>query len=139
MAATRSTKPAPHLDDGADEVADDSQALRLMVRVAFGTHGALGPGKVRLLELIEQHGSITAAAKAMGISYRRAWLLVEGLKQAFRDPVVATQHGGAKGGGAGLTPVGREIVERYRTIERTARSAVGAQLRGLKRALRNSG
>jgi molybdate transport system regulatory protein len=108
-----------------------------MVRVAFGEHGALGPGKVRLLELIDAHGSITAAAKAMGISYRRAWLLVEGMKQAFRDPVVATQHGGAKGGGAGLTQVGRDIVERYRAIEQTARTAVNGQLRSLRRALRS--
>jgi molybdate transport system regulatory protein len=127
----------PPLEDGTDELVVPGDDLRLMVRVAFGAHGALGPGKVRLLELIEQHGSITAAAKAMGISYRRAWLLVEGMKQAFRDPVVSTQHGGAKGGGAGLTPVGRDIVERYRAIESTARAAVGGQLRSLKRALRS--
>lgn len=137
MAARRSAGK-PQLDDGADELVIPGDDLRLMVRVAFGKHGALGPGKIRLLELIERHGSITAAAKAMGISYRRAWLLVEGMKQAFRDPVVATQHGGAQGGGSGLTPIGREIVQRYRAIERTARAAVGGQLRGLKRALRNS-
>lgn len=112
--------------------------LRLMIRVAFGAHGALGPGKVRLLEFIDRHGSITAASQAMGLSYRRAWLLVEGVKQAFRQPVIATRHGGNRGGGAGLTPFGREIVRAYRTIESQARAAVRAQLRELEKNVAES-
>ncbi len=112
--------------------ADDTGA-RLMVRVAFGAHDALGPGKVRLLELVDKHGSISAASRAMGISYRRAWLLIEGLRQTFREPVLAARHGGARGGGAGLTPFGRDLLLRYRVIERTARMAVANDLNALQR------
>ena len=108
---------------------------RLMIRVAFGAHGALGPGKARLLELVDRHGSITAAARAMGVSYRRAWLLIEGLRQAFRAPLIETQHGGKRGGGAGLTALGRDVLRLYRMIEKTARKAVGRQLHGLERNL----
>ena len=109
---------------------------RLMIRVAFGAHGALGPGRIRLLEMIDRHGSITAASRAMGISYRRAWLLIEGMKRAFRRPIVATQHGGTSGGGADLTSLGRDIVRRYRKIENNARGAVGRELRLLEKELR---
>lgn len=108
-----------------------------MIRIAFGVDGALGPGKVRLLEYVDRHGSITAASRAMGLSYRRAWLLVEGVKKAFRKPVVATRHGGASGGGSGLTPFGREIVRNYRAIEKKARGAVSVQLRALERHVAN--
>lgn len=107
---------------------DGIGGTRLMIRVAFGKKGALGPGKVRLLEMIGEHGSVSAAARAMGMSYRRAWLLVQSLKEALREPVVATQHGGNKGGGAGLTPFGRDLVKRYRAIERAARKAVDKEL-----------
>ncbi len=112
--------------------AEDAGA-RLMIRVAFGAHDALGPGKVRLLELVDKHGSISAASRAMGISYRRAWLLIEGLRQTFREPVLAARHGGTRGGGAGLTPFGRDLLLRYRAIERTARAAVASDLNGLQR------
>ncbi|MGQ0674779.1 MAG: winged helix-turn-helix domain-containing protein [Rhodospirillales bacterium] len=106
---------------------------RLMIRMAFGQHDALGPGKARLLELVDRHGSISAAARAMGISYRRAWLLIEGVRRTFREKVLAARHGGARGGGAGLTPFGRGLVERYRAIERAARAAVEADLRAMER------
>jgi molybdate transport system regulatory protein len=109
--------------------------VRLMIRVAFGRHGALGPGKMRLLEMIDQHGSITAACRDMGMSYRRAWLLVEGLKQAFREPVLATQQGGASGGGCSLTPYGRKVLQRYRSLERKAREAVGRELQTFEKEL----
>ena len=110
-----------------------------MIRVAFGAHGALGPGKARLLELVGRHGSITAAARAMGISYRRAWLLIEGLRQAFRAPLVETKHGGKSGGGAGLTPTGRDVLLLYRAIEKTARRSVSRQLHGLDKNLAPGG
>ncbi len=126
-------KTANYLPEGAHDPKADS--VRLMVRVAFGRHGALGPGKVRLIELIDQHGSITAACKEMGMSYRRAWLLVEGLKQAFREPVLTTQQGGAAGGGCRLTPYGRSILKRYRALESTAREAVADELQALEQEL----
>lgn len=110
-----------------------------MIRVAFGAHGALGPGKARLLELVGRHGSITAAARAMGISYRRAWLLIEGLRQAFRAPLVETQHGGKRGGGAGLTALGREVLHLYRAIEKTACKSVSRQLQGFDKNLAPGG
>ena len=106
---------------------------RLMIRVAFGAHDALGSGKARLMELVDRHGSISAAARAMGVSYRRAWLLIEGLRQTFREPVVAARHGGKRGGGAGLTPFGKDLLNRYRAIERAARAAVADEIGALQR------
>ena len=100
---------------------------RLTLRIDFGDLGApLGPGKVRLLELIGQHGSISAAGREMGMSYRRAWLLVDSLNRAFTSPVVAGKPGGSGGGGAALLPMGEDVVRRYRGIE--ARAAAGASL-----------
>ncbi|MGA7974561.1 MAG: transcriptional regulator [Pseudolabrys sp.] len=126
-------KTTDYLPEG--ETDPKADGVRLMVRVAFGRRGALGPGKVRLIELIDEHGSITAACKEMGMSYRRAWLLVEGLKQAFREPVLTTQQGGVSGGGCRLTPHGRSILQRYRALERTAREAVRDELHALEQEL----
>jgi molybdate transport system regulatory protein len=122
-----------YLPEGPHDPKADN--VRLMVRVAFGRHGALGPGKMRLLELIGETGSITAACRDMGMSYRRAWLLVEGLKQAFRAPVLTTQQGGSSGGGCSLTPYGRKVLRRYRAIEQKAREAVGKELQALQNEL----
>jgi molybdate transport system regulatory protein len=93
------------------------------MRIDFGEHGALGPGKTRLMELIAETGSISAAGRAMGMSYRRAWLLVDSLNAAFGEPLVAKQTGGSGGGGALLTRLGRDVVLRYRRIERRAAAA----------------
>ena len=110
-------------------------AAELYLRVDFGEHGALGPGKTRLMELIAETGSISAAGRAMGMSYRRAWLLVDSLNAAFSEPLVAKQTGGSGGGGAVLTRLGREVVQRYRRIERRAVSAGRADLEALTAAL----
>jgi molybdate transport system regulatory protein len=107
----------------------------LRLRVDFGAFGAIGPGKIRLLELIGEHGSITTAGRAMAMSYRRAWLLVESLNRAFREPLVAAQRGGSAGGGAALTPFGSEIIRRYRAIEAQAAKAVAGDLKSLGQAL----
>lgn len=107
--------------------------VRLMVRVAMGPDGSLGPGKIRLVELIDRHGSISAACREMGMSYRRAWLLLKSLNSAFRDPVVETQQGGNKGGGARLTPFGRVLLDRYRAIQTKASAAVAAELAALEK------
>ncbi len=98
---------------------------KLVLRVDFGGRGAIGPGKIRLLEEIERTGSISAAGRELEMSYRRSWLLVDDLNRCFREPVVASQRGGTKGGGAGLTEFGREIIRRFRAVE--AAAALAAQ------------
>ncbi|HEX7777512.1 MAG TPA: LysR family transcriptional regulator [Parvibaculum sp.] len=105
----------------------------LTLRVDFGEQGALGPGKVRLMELVAEKGSISAAGRAMDMSYRRAWLLVESLNQAFREPLVAAKHGGKAGGGAELTPLGARVVGCYRDMERAAHEAASGHLKTLGR------
>lgn len=91
--------------------------LRVTLRIDVGGRRTLGPGKVRLLELVGQHGSISGAARAMGMSYRRAWTLVESLNGDFGGKLVAAKPGGAGGGGAQLLPDGAEVVQLYRTLE----------------------
>ena len=108
---------------------------RLTLRIDFDHDRAIGPGKVRLLELIETTGSISAAGRQMGMSYRRAWLLVDNLNRCFREPVVAAQVGGARGGGASLTGFGRALVEHYRAIEKAAASAGAAHMGALTASL----
>jgi molybdate transport system regulatory protein len=104
---------------------------RLTIRIDLGTDAALGPGKTRLLEKIEEVGSIRGAAKAIGMSYRRAWLLVQDIEAVMGAPVVAAETGGVKGGGTSLTRLGRAVVQQYRTIERRASRSVVAELRVL--------
>jgi molybdate transport system regulatory protein len=109
-----------------------STLARLSIRIDLEGGCRIGPGKIRLLELIEATGSISAAGRAMAMSYRRAWLLVESLNTSFRDPVVAAQPGGRHGGGARLTTFGRDLVARYRAIEREAAAAVGRHLAAIE-------
>jgi len=92
---------------------------------------AIGPGKIALLEAIARTGSITAAAKELGMSYRRAWLLIEETNRALRLPAVVTAAGGKRGGGTRLTPAGLRLCERYRSIERDVEAAVARDLKGL--------
>ncbi|HZB89875.1 MAG TPA: winged helix-turn-helix domain-containing protein [Stellaceae bacterium] len=96
----------------------------LSIRVDLSPTSAIGPGKIRLLELIDATGSISAAGRAMEMSYRRAWLLVDELNQLFREPVAVTAHGGRSGGGASLTPFGKRLIEGYRRMESDAEDAV---------------
>lgn len=101
-----------------------------------GRPGALrvGPGKIALLEAIEACGSISAAAKQLGMSYRRAWLLVDETNQCLHKPAVEAAAGGARGGGARLTPAGADLVRRYRAIESATADRVSKDLGGLLRA-----
>lgn len=108
---------------------------RLMLRIDFDGNRALGPGKVRLLELVGETGSISAAGGAMGMSYRRAWMLADALNRTFGLPVVETRDGGAGGGGASLTAFGTGVVESYRAMKRDARDALARRLADLERAL----
>jgi molybdate transport system regulatory protein len=112
--------------------------VRLTLRVDFGTDRAIGPGKVLLLEAIRDTGSISQAGRSLGMSYRRAWLLVDDMNQCFREPVVTAQPGGAQGGGAALTAFGQKVVLKYRTIETQATAATKPQLHDLEASLRAS-
>lgn len=110
-------------------------SVRFSFRLDFSPGGRLGPGKVQLLEAIAETGSISAAGRAMAMSYRRAWLLVDDLNRIFRAPLVEAQPGGAKGGGARLTPLGREIVAHYRAIEAKALAAGAEEIEALRAAV----
>ncbi len=91
-------------------------AVKPRLRLQFGKAVAIGPGKAELLELIAETGSISAAAKRMAMSYRRAWLLVDTMNRCFDSPLVETAAGGKGGGGARITDLGREVLARYRSI-----------------------
>lgn len=106
------------------------------LRLTKGDDIAVGPGKVDLLEAIAATGSITAAAKQLGMSYRRAWLLVDTMNRCFAGPVVAAEAGGRRGGGTALTPLGAQVVRRYRRVEALAAKAAAAELAALARLLR---
>ena len=109
---------------------------KLTLRIEFGPERAIGPGKVRLLELIEKHRSIAAAGRAMDMSYRRAWLLVDNLNHCFKNAVVEAKHGGRAGGGAALTDFGRSLVAHYRGMEEEAERATRKRLKTLQAGLR---
>ena len=107
----------------------------LSVRIDLAPGLRIGPGKIELLEKIAAFGSISAAGRAMDMSYRRAWELVEDLNGIFGRPVVEAQTGGRRGGGAVLTPFGLALVTRYRAIEQAATLAAAAHLAELDREL----
>ena len=107
--------------------------VQFRLRFSRGDDIAVGPGKVDLLEAIEASGSISAAARSLGMSYRRARLLVDTMNRCFRAPLVEAEAGGKRGGGARLTRLGAEVIERYRRIERDAARAGAADIRALAR------
>ena len=108
--------------------ADAAPQLRLRMRVTRGDAIAVGPGKIELLEALQRTHSINGAAKALGMSYRRAWLLVDELNAALREPAVRSATGGAHGGGSELTATGTELIRLYRAIEQHARRACAAEI-----------
>jgi molybdate transport system regulatory protein len=108
---------------------------RLTIRIDFDNGAQLGPGKVRLLELVGETGSIRKAAAGMKMSYRRAWLLLKALDETFGEPLVTTATGGKAGGGARLTPLGREVAKQYRALETAAAKAGARPVRALARRL----
>tara|TARA_B100001105_G_C22336070_1_gene419093 strand:- start:241 stop:621 length:381 start_codon:yes stop_codon:yes gene_type:complete len=94
----------------------DSPHIKIVLRLYCGDEIAMGPGKADLLDAIKAHGSISAAGRAMNMSYRRAWLLVDTMNRCWKEPLVATAPGVAHGGGARLTGFGEEILVRYRGL-----------------------
>lgn len=108
---------------------------RVVLRVEFDDEHYIGPGRVRLLELIGELGSISSAAKAMDMSYKRAWYLLEAFGACFGEPLVVRQLGGKGGGSAQLTKLGQEVVARYRAMEQLSREAMEKEIRALSRHL----
>jgi molybdate transport system regulatory protein len=104
----------------------------LSVRIDLDSKGRIGPGKIELLEQIREHGSISAAGRAMDMSYKRAWDLVDEINRICGHAAVEPQAGGKNGGGAMLTPFGKGLVARYRKIERDAARAVRKELEALR-------
>ncbi|MGB8183035.1 MAG: LysR family transcriptional regulator [Stellaceae bacterium] len=109
---------------------------KLTLRVDFGPGQAVGPGKIRLLEAIRDSGSISRGGRVLGMSYRRAWMLIDSLNGMFRRKVVTARPGGERGGGARLTPFGLELIARYRAIEQRSHKAAARELAALQRGLR---
>lgn len=102
--------------------------VTLRLRIVFPEERQIGPGKVDLLEAIERTGSISSAARALGMSYRRAWLLVDEIGKLFKRPIITTAAGGSHGGGALLTDFGRALIVAYRRIEDRAAEVVREEL-----------
>ena len=108
---------------------------RLSFRLILGDDIALGPGKVQLLEAIRTTGSIAAAGRELGMSYKRAWHLVDTMNRCFASPLVEASKGGAHGGGARITPLAEDVIAIYRRLEARARKAGEAELAALVRHL----
>lgn len=102
----------------------------------FGEEAALGPGKADLLAFIAEEGSIAAACRRMGMSYKRAWLLVEELNAAFRAPLVVGARGGPGGGGASLTPEGEAVLVAFRQLETRIAEDGGGEIAAIRALLR---
>jgi molybdate transport system regulatory protein len=109
---------------------------RLSIRIDLASGSRIGPGKIALLEAIRTTGSISAGARSLGMSYRRAWLLVEEVNHALRKPAVTAETGGRSGGGAVLTPVGERVIALYRAIETNARTAANQEFRSIGKLVR---
>jgi len=119
----------PMSDEGMRETASS-----LFLRLDFGDGRRLGPGKIALLEAIGAHGSIVAAAKALGMSYRRAWLLTDELDRMFEEPVIVT-YPGRRGTGTEITPFGQRLIAIYRAMERQSAKATRGAVDELNRSL----
>jgi molybdate transport system regulatory protein len=112
----------------------DENWLSLRVRVTCGEEIAMGPGKADLLEAIAREGSISAAGRSLGMSYRRCWLLVDTMNRCWAAPLVEAKVGGGKGGGARVTEMGERVLAAYRAMEAAARAAAMSEAHGDLRA-----
>src|SRR5581483_6722177 len=108
-------------------------SFSVRLRIDLSSGGSLGPGKIALLEHIARSGSLSQAARELGMSYRRAWLLLDDINRGFAEPATTSSIGGAGGGGAQLTPFGRQLVRTYREVEAGASDMAGARFEWLAR------
>lgn len=133
------TVPLRHLRGMANrrnkDMMSDMPATRLKLRLEFDAPLTLGPGKARLLELIEELGSISAAGREMGMSYKRAWSLIEEMNAAFARPAVESSRGGPGGGGARLTETGKEVLVLFRKLEAMLQDEGAAEIAELQRLI----
>jgi molybdate transport system regulatory protein len=95
-------------------------SITARIRIYFDANLAIGPGRIELLEGVQRTGSLARAARDMGMSYRRAWLLMQSLNACLRSPATLAKRGGMMGGGATVTPVGRALINTYRRMEHNA-------------------
>lgn len=109
-----------------------AQAIIMRPRVYIGDQISLGPGKIDLLRVIGETRSIAAAARTLGMPYKRAWLLIDSLNQGLGQPVVITASGGKGGGGTTVTELGQELLKRYMALEETINAASMAELEALR-------
>jgi molybdate transport system regulatory protein len=109
-------------------MASDSLQPRLRFRLVLGRSIAIGPGKADLLAAIAETGSISAAGRSMGMSYKKAWYLIDTMNRCFREPLVVASKGGSARGGARLTAMGEKVLELYRSIESQASDAAARNL-----------
>jgi molybdate transport system regulatory protein len=107
----------------------------IRIRIDFSDRSFVGPGKIDLLEAIRDSGSLSQAARDLGMSYRRAWLLIDSFKSAFREPVTLATTGGKGGGGVALTSFGEGLVESYRALERDIAEIAARRLRTITAAV----
>lgn len=112
-----------------------ASTLQVRARLLQGEEIAMGPGKAELLEAIAETGSISAAARKMGMSYRRAWLLVDTMNRCFKSALVSSAAGGTQGGGASLTALGSEVLEHYQQLQSDLDAAAKTQAAVLRKLL----
>ncbi|MDQ1831203.1 winged helix-turn-helix domain-containing protein [Massilia scottii] len=123
-------------DQNDDRAGQVDAGIDVKVRLLQGGEIAMGPGKADLLDAIARTGSISAAARAMGMSYRRAWLLVDVMNRSFGAPLVRSAAGGSQGGGASVTGMGLEVLTHYRAMQAAASAAAGPYAAALTKLLR---
>jgi molybdate transport system regulatory protein len=136
MADTAKSKPAP-AKKSAKKSAKTRPEVRFRMRIRNADAVALGPGKVDLLEAVREYGSISAAARSLDMSYRRAWLLIDELNRSLKSPATHSEQGGQSGGGCTLTPVGETIIRLYRDVEEEAQRSCAKQIAELTRLIRS--
>jgi molybdate transport system regulatory protein len=115
---------------GDHDAAPRRRALKIKIQIFCGEEIAMGPGKADLLDAIRAHGSISAAGRAMGMSYRRAWLLVDAMNRCWRDRLVDTTPGGGRERGAQVTPAGEAILSAYRAMQAAAGDSAARHMTG---------
>jgi molybdate transport system regulatory protein len=111
---------------------------RLSIRLKFTGGNRIGPGKIAVLEAIRDTGSISEAARHLGMSYRRAWMLVDQINETLREPAVSTRQGGQRGGWTVLTPTGERVIELYHAIEELTCTSARQEFRAIAKLVRQS-